>query len=637
MESDALMRVADADLSAIADAVRPVRVETLRTWVENHVVMPTGSPIPGPFRVDHVPAAVEIYDAWDDPAVREIIVRGPTQTLKSALMINTVLYECSVNPGPFVLLQPDKALAKNFAQVRIPDIAVNTALEPYFPKVGRGAAGGTIAERIFPGGTLKIVGVADISALISHSFRLVIIDEIEKMDTAIDVVGQTNSRMTTYVDARRLIASTPGLEGMCRITKEYERGDMREWHAACPECGELQQLDWYKVKYAKSDPSSARYECAHCEEMWDEGLLREANRNGSYVAQKEFSGIASFTMNALANPFVTMERLAREYIEANRIASDVADISRVRTFTQERRAVPFADKNRRLDAVDVQVGTAVNYPSRDFIPEEVVAATMAVDVQDDRLEWEIAGWAVAEVAEDDLKSLKSLGDLNSVGSSQGKRYAIRRYGLGYGKLPGDPTARGVWEELTLIYNTPLYLNARLALKPSIMFVDSGGHCTDAVRDYVAGRGRGVDEIYPVKGATKSDDAIFRISQSRDMLEKYANQLVLIGSFAAKEVVYRLLSTSRHQKAPSKFYSYPRDESRGYDLGYFEGLTSEEKILHRNSDGHVKPKWVVMQGRNNEPLDLAVYNLAAIGFLGGPNYLLGKREVLRRRMSDGAAK
>lgn len=634
----ARLRAHRAVCAAAADALRPEPVLPLPEWCARNIDMPLSSPLPGPMDAGAVPAALPIYRAWTDPAVREIIIRGPTQTLKSQLMICALLYEAATFPGPFAVYQPDKALARRFSQTRIPEVAAHTRLAPYFQRTARGSEsdGGTIAERHFPGGTCKIVGVGDRSALVSDPIRIAFIDEINLM-AGVDVVGMTNDRLSTFPDRRRFIASSPGDFGVCAITAEFQRGDQREWNARCPHdgCGELQPLEWERVHFHPRDPDSARYECAGCGALWDDDELLRANRAGEFVAAQPFAGIASFALNALANPMLSLSHLAREWIDAYQHMEHTGDLLKIKTFTRSRMALPWKDKDRRLDAAEIQRTTAVKYPPGGRAPDGVLAAVLAVDTQDDRLEAEVSGWALAPIGHDDLKMRRALRDTDPPAASDEPRWTLKRFGLGYHVLVGDPSAPQIWAQLNELYNTPIRLTdgaKPVAIRPSVMFVDSGGHYTDRVRDFVAGRGPGRENIFPVKGANTNDAPLVRATRSRDMLERYANTLIFIGTFGAKEIVYRHLAASRHLPSKTKLYNYPRGGGLNYTDRYFDGLTAEEKINRRDRNGQVRAAWVCADGKANEPLDLAVYGYAAIRHLGGVDYLLRRQKLIGARIA-----
>jgi phage terminase large subunit GpA-like protein len=66
----------------------------------------------------------------------------------------------------------------------------------------------------------------------------------------------------------------------------------------------------------------------------------------------------------------------------------------------------------------------------------------------------------------------------------------------------------------------------------------------------------------------------------------------------------------------RYFHFPLDEpelgldGRGYDDVYFKGIISEhKKTVKRN--GIIRQVWETTQGVRNEPLDLRVYNLAAM--------------------------
>jgi phage terminase large subunit GpA-like protein len=67
----------------------------------------------------------------------------------------------------------------------------------------------------------------------------------------------------------------------------------------------------------------------------------------------------------------------------------------------------------------------------------------------------------------------------------------------------------------------------------------------------------------------------------------------------------------------------RDYERGYDEKYFEGLTSEVKVT-KMVKGRPQTEWKLKTGMRNEPLDIRVYNMAAIEIMN-PNF-----EVLKKR-------
>jgi len=82
---------------------------------------------------------------------------------------------------------------------------------------------------------------------------------------------------------------------------------------------------------------------------------------------------------------------------------------------------------------------------------------------------------------------------------------------------------------------------------------------------------------------------------------------VLGTDTAKELIYGRLAID--QPGPG-YYHFPED----YNEEYFKGLTSEQCIT-RWKQGIPTRSWVKKLGRKaNEPLDLTVYNHAALKIL-----------------------
>lgn len=78
--------------------------------------------------------------------------------------------------------------------------------------------------------------------------------------------------------------------------------------------------------------------------------------------------------------------------------------------------------------------------------------------------------------------------------------------------------------------------------------------------------------------------------------------------------------------------FPVDENRGYDRRYFRGLLAEKLVLERKR-GRLVKRWknVAPDGRN-EPIDLAVYNLACMKSLE-PNWNEYEEIVIGSKTSE----
>ena len=85
---------------------------------------------------------------------------------------------------------------------------------------------------------------------------------------------------------------------------------------------------------------------------------------------------------------------------------------------------------------------------------------------------------------------------------------------------------------------------------------------------------------------------------------------MLGVDKGKELVYARLKIG---KSGPGFCHFPSDVSTGYDATYYAGLTSGKriKLIH---NGRTILRWVKPAQVRNEPLDLRVYNTAAVRIL-----------------------
>ena len=84
-------------------------------------------------------------------------------------------------------------------------------------------------------------------------------------------------------------------------------------------------------------------------------------------------------------------------------------------------------------------------------------------------------------------------------------------------------------------------------------------------------------------------------------------LYVLGVDAGKAII---MSNLKVETPGPSFCHFPRNEERGYDGHYFNGLLSEKLVLSKTKTGN---KWVwekIPRHQRNEPLDCRNYALAA---------------------------
>lgn len=610
-----------------ADVIRPRKRMGLREWSARRVVIPEGQPKPGPFR-HLVPAADGIMAAIEDPAVNTIVIRAPVQMMKTTLLVNTILWLAAEHPSEMLIYQPDDELAGSFLSKRLDPIAQR------IPAIAGGFAKDVATRdrtRTFPGGDLIALSGLAQSPEVARSAKYIFIDEYRKFRD--DLYQSIRGRMTMYAeDGAKLIAtSSAGEHGACRTTALLNQSDMREWRVPCLSCDKRQKLAWDSVKWVGDDPDTAVYVCNHCHCEWTDDELREANRAGTWRATRkpDRPGLAGFDCNFLASPFVSMTWAVGEWLAANAHMHKTGSEAQVRAFVRDFLAEPYRPGagmkpeilNRKL---------RISYPTDAAVPDWVTTVTLCIDVQDNRLEYEYAGWRAVEVpSEQDAHRLRVEQQTYHLSPLvfDGRFYQYRRAGLEYGVLPGDPGLGQVWEALDEMRTRRRFAvgepDSNLLLRPQVALIDSGGHCGEQVKAYVcrvadeyaAGAARGCP-VYPVKGASTPGQPLWRNSPSEATRVEWGGYFLLIGVDGAKDWCHAMVKQSRYAVVDQKTAVYPvLTDSRGYGLKYFEGLCSESKQYAMNRYGQARVAWTKDPATANEPLDLYAYSLVAVHQIG----------------------
>ena len=214
------------------------------------------------------------------------------------------------------------------------------------------------------------------------------------------------------------------------------------------------------------------------------------------------------------------------------------------------------------------------------LPDGVLLLTAAVDTQDNRLEYEVCGWGFGEAC----------------------------WGIVKGMILSKPDEADTWQALDDILGRIYTFGNGIGIKIARTFIDSGGHYTEFVYRYCEknlGSGR-----FPIKGYANRPGIPLVYKLGKDVACKVP--LVILGVDDGKQQVFNRLGV---EEIGDKYFHFGRDGDedlpyRGYDEVYFKGLLSEEKRLVKRN-GVLKNVWIPKSGVRNEPLDLRVYNLAAM--------------------------
>ena len=566
-------------------------------WAETHVKIPVGNAVPGMIRFDNAPYQREPLDMLVDPECYRITLMWAAQVGKTQLALCGQGYHIQVRPSSQMMMQPSQTDLQVWMNTKFtPMVDSNPAIRDCIAKPrGRdGVNNGNMKS--YPGGFLMFAWSGSPKTMRGRSAPVIVADEVDGYEASEEghPVQLLWQRAATFGDQRKLLEiSTPTIKGQSYIEKAFEAGDQRRFHVPCPECGDHQVLSWDHVTWPGKDqegedqnPAAARYICAHCGVLWDDGMRKAAIRAGEWRGAKAFKGHASYHLNELYSTFRRLRDIAQSYLD--KLATDD-----LQTFVNVSLAETWEETGERADA-DGLMARAEAFPVS--VPAGGLVLTAGVDMQQDRLEVEIVAWGHGEES----------------------------WSVDYHVLWGDPLQNDVWEELEELLSSTWLHESGAQLPILAACVDTGGTGGNTQAAYEWLRGKTGRRIFGVKGVGGWGRPIVAApSRKRSGKNVRKIDLFLVGVDEAKLTVMRRLAVPN--PGPG-FCHIPND--RGAD--WYQQLTAE-KLITRYVKGFPVREWHQTRPRN-EALDCRVYALAALK-IANPSF---KRAAERMGMPSAAA-
>ena len=507
-------------------------------------------------------------DACSDPKVKEVVVMAGAQLGKSEALLNIIGFHIDHDPCPILMLQPTESMAQAFSKDRIANglLRSTPCLSGKVKDPRARDSNNTTLHKVYPGGSLSLVGANSPAGLASRPIRVVLADEVDRFPASAGSEGNPLSlarkRTATFWNRKIIAVSTPTMKGVSAIEDAYEKSDMREYYVPCKHCEYSQVLKWANVRWQDDDPDSAGYLCEECGALWSDSDRRWSVRNGQWVASEEFKGIAGFKISGLYSPWTPLADGVREFLSVRK------NPEQLKVFTNTYLGASFEDAGETIDSYNL----AERREPMIEVPEEVAFITAGVDTQDDRLEVSLIGWA-----RDD-----------------------RSFVLDHRILYGDPSTPQLWSLLDATLSETHETEDGRTLGVRAACVDSGGHFTNAVYAYCK-KNYG-KRYFAIKGVGGEGKPIAgRPSKNNSM----KCPLFPIGVDATKDLLFARMRIDEIGAGYIHFSDKLNDE-------YFRQLTAE-KIVTKFVRGYKKRIFQKIRPRN-EALDCMVYSMAAYAIL-----------------------
>ena len=586
-------------------------VSRLRAWAEKHVVVADGPRAGKRFKPGNA-AWGEVLDSMDDPAVQQLVVRGSVQSGKTASLIVASL-GFSARGESVLLYQPDDKLK----------IAMSTRLRAW----ARACTDPVVSEawerprpphqRAYSnGGRLEVLNAGARTAALMRTASVIVVDELRAFGR--DMLGELVDRMASYGSKGKLITvSSAGEEGVCKTTTELEKSDARHLFIGCPACGRKAPAEWRNVIFPKNPKREPTYTFPCCTATVTTSEFKRAVNLGEWRPTRDAAvpGIRGYHADCFVSPFETLGTIVRVFKRARHHQKQTTSHAELRAFQMSRLALPY--RPPPAQGVTAQALALTCRESYENVPVGASMLIGACDTQDNRLEVEVSAWGLVEVerAESEVTGAKGWESTAGYhGLRHGDRwYRLRRWAIEYRRIVGDPGQPQVWDELVRFMETPRMHESGVYLRPCLVLIDSGGHYSAEVAEFARSHGQ---TYMAIKGVARKPDApLMRRSITQDSLHDYGPLgLGLIGVDAAKSTLFSWMRQSTTGVEPRPM-TWPADESR-YGPVEFDGLVSgvscrgSGQAHGEDQEGNWRKT-----AKYNEPLDLAVYSLAAAHYLG----------------------
>lgn len=614
-----------SELDKIADGLVPAAPVSTADWAQEHLQLPpeTGA-FQRDFSLEYGPHLYGIFAALDDPDIEEVYCMKAAQVLWTTSLLAYIFKRVCRDPCVILGMFASDGAGKKFALTKM--VPVGKATPEVASKINFGTSrrrGNTIQRKEYDGGFIEMFGSNSVSNVKSTTAHFVFVEE---PDDANENVGNQGDSIKLLFERtkrvrrpKKVLGGTPSVKGFSRVAEYIELSDKRVLPIQCHECGMKHVLDFDYLSGWEADPDArgephpvyglhrpenAVYACPNCGCAWDDFQRKENIR--MTVAEAIESGdplcgwektvpdrnVAGFTkLNELYSclPGSGHVSLVQDYLEAEHYAQ-LGDSTKKIVFINSKRGEPYEYQDGREDA-DALRELAKQDPESQraarICPESAYVVTIGIDVQDNRLAVVVRGHGR------DRRSWLMFAE-----EIYAKKTTINDQ---------DP----VWSELDSIVFSPFEREGGGSIYASAVTIDSGGHATDAVYEWVISRSKRYPSVKVMAGkgsSSQTDPPVFvhpaagkglthKNPDKRTKADAKGVRMYIIGTNKAKD--YLSDQMSLNSKGEGRFHFYASKDMR---FDYFDQMLAESKIPGRTG----RPTWKQKSGCPCEFWDCEVY-------------------------------
>lgn len=560
-------------------AFKPPKKLSLSEWADEYAYLSAESSAEGG-RWHTLPYQKAMMDAITDPKIEQVTVMKSARVGYSKILNHIIAYHIHQDPCGIMVVQPTIEDAAGYSKEEIaPMIRDTKVLTNLVSDAKTRDSNNTILQKQFPGGVLSLVGANSARGFRRVSRRIVLFDETDGYPASAGTEGdqiKLGIARTQYFWNRKIVAgSTPTIKDFSRIERLFEQSDQRRYYVPCPHCGHMQYLRWPNMRWQDDDPLTASYACEECGALIPHSKKRWMVERGEWRATQPGNGRhAGFHIWAAYSysPNAEWSNLVEEFLLSKN------DPEQLKTWINTTLGECWEDEYAsKVGADGLMERAAVEKYEKGVPPKEVLMLSLGCDVQDDRLSMSVWGLGRNE-----------------------EMYLIDRK-----VIYGSPARADLWKQMDEVLMDKYKNEDGVELKIESAAIDTGGHFTQEVYQYVRERshlgligikGMGQKGKPPIGKPTKVD-----INFSGKSLRKGV-QLFPVGVDTIKTTLHNRLKDA--ELGDGYIHFYPT-----ITTDYFQELTAERQVL-RYKHGYQERIWVKKSNARNEALDEMVYAYAA---------------------------
>ena len=372
-----------------------------------------------------------------------------------------------------------------------------------------------------------------------------------------------------------MAGSTPTIKDFSRIEKMFLQTSQMRYYVPCPECNHMQYLKWPNMRWRDNDPDTVAYACESCSCLIPHTKKRWMVERGEWrptaPGNKKHLGFHIWAAYSYS-PNASWSNLVEEFLQSK------DDPEQLKTWINTILGEVWEESAASKVSADglMERAGAETY-KQGIPPKEVLTLCLGCDVQDDRLSMSLWGLGRNE-----------------------EMYLIDRK-----VIYGSPARADLWKQMDEVLMSEYINEDGKKMKIDSAAIDTGGHFTQEVYQYV--RERGQLGLIGIKGmGQKGKPPLGRPSKvdinfSGKALKRGV-QLFPVGVDVIKSTLHNRLKDAEPGEGYIHFYPTITND-------YFQELTAERQVL-RYKHGYQERIWVKKSDARNDALDEFVYAYAA---------------------------